>query len=95
MNMDTNRKGRVLTAHGAGTEWTMNCGLGQGSVLAPLKWNHFLDPLMKQLDDSPDPYILSDGKNLVHLRVLAFADDTTIFSSTHKGYLLRMDIATT
>ena len=95
MNMDTNRKGRVLTAHGAGTEWTMNCGLGQGSVLAPLKWNLFLDPLMKQLDDSPDPYILSDGTNSVHLRVLAFADDTTIFSSTHKGYLIRMNIATT
>ena len=24
MNMDTNHKGLVLTAHGAGTEWTMN-----------------------------------------------------------------------
>jgi hypothetical protein len=42
-NMDTGRKGRVLTAHGAGTEWDMDCVLGQGSVLAPLKWNLFLD----------------------------------------------------
>ena len=36
-NMDTNRVGRVLTAHGAEEEWTMTCGLGQGSALAPLK----------------------------------------------------------
>ena len=55
-NMDTNRVGRVLTAHGAGDEWTMTCGLGQGSVLAPLKWNLFLDPLLKRMDSTKDPY---------------------------------------
>jgi hypothetical protein len=32
-NMGTGRKGRVPTANGAGTEWDMECGLGQGSVL--------------------------------------------------------------
>ena len=95
MNMDVDRKGRVLTAHGAGAEWTMNCGLGQGSVLAPLKWNLFLDPLMKQMDESPDPYVISNGVTTIHLRILAFADDTTIFSSTHSGYIARMKIATT
>ena len=95
MNMDADRVGRVLTAHGPGTEFTMNCGLGQGSVLAPLKWNLFLDPLMKQMDDTPDPYIMSDGKTTRALRVLAFADDTTIFASSHAGYLSRMAMATT
>jgi hypothetical protein len=51
INMDENMRGRVLTAHGAGDEWTKTCGLGQGSVLAPLKWNLFLDPLLHLLDN--------------------------------------------
>ena len=93
MNMDDNMKGRVLTAHGAGSEWTKTCGLGQGSVLAPLKWNLFLDPLLNMLQHTSDPYILSNGITSIELRVLAFADDTTIFASTHKGYLERMAMA--
>ena len=93
MNMDTNMKGRVLTAHGAGTEWTKTCGLGQGSVLAPLKWNLFLDPLLHRLDKTKDPYIIGSGPFAKELRVLAFADDTTIFASTHSGYLTRMAMA--
>jgi hypothetical protein len=36
-NINTNRVGLVLTAHGAGDEWSMTCGLGQGSVLTSLK----------------------------------------------------------
>ena len=68
----------------------MDCGLGQGSVLAPLKWNLFLDPLMKLMDDTPDPYIMSDGKTTRELRILAFADDTTIFASSHAGYRARI-----
>jgi hypothetical protein len=55
--MDANMKGRVLTAHGAGDEWTKTCGLGQGSVLAPLKWNLFLDPLLNRLQTTRDPYV--------------------------------------
>jgi len=93
INMDANMKGRVLTAHGAGDEWTKTCGLGQGSVLAPLKWNLFLDPLLNRLQTTRDPYILSNGLTRIELRVLAFADDTTIFASTYKGYLERMAMA--
>jgi hypothetical protein len=52
--MDDNMRGRVLTAHGAGDEWTKTCGLGQG-VLAPLKWNLFLDPLLHLLNNTADP----------------------------------------
>ena len=37
INMDSNRVGRVLTAHGPGAEFKIDCGRGQGSVLAPLK----------------------------------------------------------
>ena len=37
INMDANRVGRVLTAHGPGSEFNIECGLGQGSVLAPMK----------------------------------------------------------
>jgi hypothetical protein len=91
--MDSNMKGRVLTAHGAGAEWTKTCGLGQGSVLAPLKWNLFLDPLLNRLDGTPDPYIMGCGPFAIELRILAFADDTTIFASNHAGYLKRMNMA--
>jgi hypothetical protein len=93
INMDDNMRGRVLTAHGIGAEWTKTCGLGQGSVLAPLKWNLFLDPLLHLMDDTADPYIMGPGLSAVHIRILAFADDTTIFASTHKGYLERMALA--
>ena len=87
INMDDNMRGRVLTAHGSGDEWTKTCGLGQGSVLAPLKWNLFLDPLLHLMDDTVDPYIMGSGLSAVHIRILAFADDTTIFASSHTGYL--------
>ena len=93
INMDDNMRGRVLTAHGSGEEWTKTCGLGQGSVLAPLKWNLFLDPLLHLMDDTADPYIMGSGLSAVHIRILAFADDTTIFASSHKGYLERMNLA--
>ena len=93
-NMDTGRKGRVLTAHGAGTEWDMECGLGQGSVLAPLKWNLFLDPLLKRMDTTPDPYTFVANGITHEMRIAAFADDTTIVASTHAGYLARMEMAT-
>jgi hypothetical protein len=93
-NMDTNRVGRVLTAHGAGDEWPMTCGLGQGSVLAPLKWNLFLDPLLKRMDNTSDPYYTFTSQGITHeLRIAAFVDNTTIVASTHEGYVERMKIA--
>ena len=93
INMDDNMRGRVLTAHGAGEEWDKTCGLGQGSVLAPLKWNLFLDPLLHLMEDTSDPYIMGSGPSAIHLRILAFADDTTIFASSHRGYIERMELA--
>jgi hypothetical protein len=75
--------GRVLTAHGPGAEFKIECGLGQGSVLAPLKWNLFLDPMIKAMESTSDPYIMSDGKTIIPIRIVAFADDTTICASSH------------
>ena len=89
MNMDQNRIGRVLTAHGAGKSWTKTCGLGQGSIISPLKWNLFLDPLLKAMEQTKDPYWI--GSTPIY--VVAFADDTTIVSSTHEGYVERMQMA--
>ena len=89
INLDSNRVGQVLTAHGAGDEWTKTCGLGQGSIISPLKWNLFLDPLLKRLTTTKDPFIM--GRVPIH--VIAFADDTTIVSSTHEGYKIRMNMA--
>jgi hypothetical protein len=37
LNTDAHQRGKVLTAHGSGADFTKECGLGQGSVLAPLK----------------------------------------------------------
>jgi hypothetical protein len=65
----------------------------QGSVLAPLKWNLFLDPLLHLMEDTSDPYIKGSGPSAIHLRILAFADDTTIFASSHRGYIERMELA--
>ena len=93
INMDDSMQGQILTAHGAGSVWTKTCGLGQGSVLAPLKWNLFLDPLLHMLETTSDPYVMSNGIHRIEIRVLAFADDTTIFASSHKGYLERMAMA--
>ena len=71
----------------------MERGLGQGSILAPLKWNLFLDPLLRQLDVTHDPYTIGTGDNSQALRAIAFADDMTIISSTHRGYRTRMKLA--
>ena len=49
LNIDKHQHGRILTAHGAGDEFEKECGLGQGSILAPLKWKLFLNPLLKEL----------------------------------------------
>jgi hypothetical protein len=45
------------------------------------------------LESTSDPYIMSHGFHRIEIRVLAFADDTTIFASSHKGYLERMSMA--
>ena len=67
INTDTHQRGQVLTAHGAGTEFTKKCGLGQGSVLAPLKWKLFLDPLLKKLRTIEAPYTMGTGQNKIDL----------------------------
>ena len=95
--MDTTRDPYTFpshgTTHGAGDEWTMTCGLGQGSVLAALKWNLFLDLLLKRMDNTRDPYTFTSQGNTHELRIAAFADDTTIIASTHEGYVKRMNMA--
>ena len=68
----------------------MERGLGQGSILAPLKWNLFLDPLLRLLHDTPDPYIIGSGADAQPLYAVAFADDMTVVASSHKGYRIRM-----
>jgi hypothetical protein len=45
------------------------------------------------MEDTSDPYIMSSGPSDIHLRILAFADDTTIFASSHRGYIERMALA--
>jgi hypothetical protein len=45
------------------------------------------------LETTSDPYVMSNGIHRIDIRVLAFADDTTIFASSHKGYLERMAMA--
>jgi hypothetical protein len=70
----------------------MERGLGQGSILAPLKWNLFLDPLLRLMEETDDPYTIGHGSDEQHLRAVAFADDMTVIASTHRGYRARMNI---
>jgi hypothetical protein len=88
--LEGNLHGWILTAHGPGPSFPTERGLGQGSILAPLKWNLFLDALLRLLHDTPDPYIIDTGCDSQPLRAIAFAEDMTVVSSTHKGYRIRM-----
>jgi len=92
LNIDKHQHGRILTAHGAGEDFEKECSLGQGSILAPLKWKLFLDPLLKELDRTGDPYIMGTGENKVEIYAAAFADDLTVIAPTHKDYKLRMEL---
>ena len=92
LNIDKHQQGHVLTAHGASEDFEKNCGLGQGSILAPLKWKLFLDPLLKKLDQTGEPYIMGTGANTVHIYAAAFADDLTVVAPTHQDYVLRMEL---
>ena len=60
---------------------------------APHEWKLFLDPLLRQLYVTHDPYIIGNGDSSQALRVISFADDMIIISSTHRGYRTRMKIA--
>ena len=93
LNIDKHQSGHVLTAHGASEDFNKDCGLGQGSMLAPLKWKLFLDPLLKKLDQTGEPYKMGAGSNNVHIYAAAFADDLTVVAPTHKDYVLRMEFA--
>ena len=83
INTDKHHRGHVLTAHGAGPEFEKDCGLGRGSVLAPLKWKLFLDPLLKHLRTIGAPYIMITGTDTVDIWATAFADDLTIIAPSH------------
>ena len=87
LNLDKNQMGRVITAHGPGDSFPKTCGLGQGSILAPLKWKLFLDPLLRNLQRLPDPYKLN---KTISFSGKAFADDLTTIAATHRGYKERM-----
>ena len=65
----------------------MERGLGQGSILAPLKWNLFLDPLLRLMEKTDDPYTIAHGSDEQHLRAVAFGDDMTVIASRpHEHY---------
>ena len=91
-SLEGDLQGRILTAHGPGPSFPMERGLGQGSILAPLKWNLFLDPLLRLMEETDDPYTIGHGSDENHLRAVASADDMTVIASTHRGYRARMNI---
>jgi hypothetical protein len=68
LNIDKHQYGKILTAYGAGDDFEKACGIGQGSILAPLKWKLFLDPLLKELDRTGAPYIMGTGANIFQRR---------------------------
>ena len=52
-NLDKGRPGQILTAYGSGPTFNSQCGLGQGSSIAPLKWNLFLNTLLEWQKTQP------------------------------------------
>ena len=95
-NMHTGQMGQILTGHGATEQWEKECGLGQGSLLAPLQWNLLLDPIIRHIDSiKEDAYTIDTAEGPISISISSFADDTTLFSSTHKGYLKRFTLLST
>ena len=88
INLDTNQTGTILTGLGATEPFVKECGLGQGSSLAPLKWNLFLDPLLKWQRTLPDHFAI--GKT--EIGAIAFADDTGWFATTHSAYIKKTKV---
>lgn len=90
-NLDKGQQGTVLTGVGKTDTFLKECGLGQGSSLAPLKWKLALDPLLHWQDTLTDKYLLDKEA----IGVLAFADDTSFVSTTKEGYLERVNMGNT
>ena len=92
INIDQGQEGQLLTAHGKGDPFDKKCGLGQGSILAPLKWSLFLDPMLNYITKiKKDAYTIKIKGKDHHYSISAFADDTQVFASTHAGYLIRFN----
>ena len=92
LNIDKHQHGNILTTHGAGDDFEKECGLSQGSILAPLKWKLFLDPLLKELDRTGAPYAMGTGDNRMEIYAAAFADDLSVIAPTHKDYKLQLEL---
>ena len=93
--LDTDQVGSLLTAYGTGPTFLKECGLGQGSILSPLRWNLFVDPLLKHLRKSGDLYKTGTGSDTVSISAVAFADDMVIVAPNHRSYCIRMELANT
>ena len=101
LDLDSNQTGHIITAYGIGPAFQKRGGLGQGSVLAPLKWNLFLDPMLKHLTTIGDPYVILDPTpgstpaTPINIYSASFADDVSGIAPNHRSYLLRMDFTNT
>lgn len=82
---------QVITAHGLTDSYEVERGVRQGSILSPLLWRIFMDPLLKEWHTQSDPYVIRDGQgNGCRLFGQAYADDAAGFSSTLAGIRARI-----
>lgn len=77
---------QVITAHGLTEEFDVERGVRQGSILSPLLWRIFMDPVLCQWRGQIDPYALGNGHGgHVHIFGQAYADDAVGYASSEEG----------
>eukprot|EP00732_Lithocolla_globosa_P000248 Lithocolla_globosa_v1_NODE_61_length_7363_cov_12.683498.p1 type:complete len:1255 gc:universal NODE_61_length_7363_cov_12.683498:2001-5765(+) len=75
------------------TDWIrMENGLPQGDPASPIDWVVALDPLLCLLDESDGGYVIPTEHENTALKVVAYADDLTIFGRSINDLQKKLDI---
>lgn len=91
MALNTGGTAQVITAHGLTEAYDVERGVRQGSILSPLLWRIFMDPILCQWSEQPDPFVLTDGQGgEVSIFGQAYADDAMGVSSSLSGLAKRV-----
>jgi len=90
-SLNGNSTAQVITKYGLTEKYDVERGVRQGSILSPLLWKIFMDPVLRQWKTQRDPYSLDDGHGTrLPLFGQAYADDALGLASSPKGLLERI-----
>lgn len=95
LDINGNATAQVITSHGLTESFEVERGVRQGSILSPILWRIFMDPLLKEWHAQRDPFVLRDGQGCtLPLRGQAYADDAAGFASSLEGLQARIHAMT-